>query len=275
VVFIACGVGLLAGPPPAQAGFVTSFEPPAYVLGPLAGQDGWQDVYATSAGTVTDTQPRTGAQAVLIDGGLAVVVGGGFSIATYQRDFGLTPAAGGQRVQVRADIRLDGPSTATGDPVGDDLLSANLNVNNGDGFFLASWIVSSGGNAFAFGSPNEPYLFSVPINLGESNTFALDLDYANFRTDFVFNGAVVLSSPFDPAFDRTTLGNVQLEVFTALGQPAAAAYQARFDNVAVSTVPEPSSLVLLATAGLWGCLRLRRRAVPSAEPGAAPDRRGR
>jgi hypothetical protein len=202
--------------------------------------------------------PRGGTQAVLIDGSRLVDLGGAL-LATYQRDFNVN--ALGKTVRAQADIRLDGPSTNTGDPIGDDLLSANLNVNNGDGFFLASWVVSSGGNAIGFGSLNQPYLFSVPINLGEYNTYALDLDFANFRTDFRFNGAVVFSVPFDPAFDRTTLGNVQLEVFSLLSPQQAAAYQARFDNASVVVVPAPSSLALLVMAGLAGylgrALRLR------------------
>jgi hypothetical protein len=262
-LFLACLGALIACPQRVQADvlYATGFEEPTFVVGPLDGQDGWQDLFGSSAGTVTTSLPRSGSQAVMIDGG-SLLDFGGFLLATYQRDFSVSVL--GQIIRVQVDLRLDGPSTNTGDPIDDDLLSANLNVNNGDGFYLASWIISSGGNAIGFGSLNEAYLFSVPIALGEYNTYALDLDFINFRTDFLLNGVLVFSSPFDPAFDRTTLGNIQLEMFTVLNPHEAAEYQARFDNLSVMVVPEPDGLLSagLGLIVLAGCARWRRVHLP-------------
>jgi hypothetical protein len=259
------GGALAAGVGPARADvlYQTGFEPPAFVVGPLAGQGGWQDIYASSAGSVTTSLPASGTQAALIDGGSLRSLGGGL-IGTYQQDIGLNATAAGLTIRVQADIRFDGPSTATGNPIDDDVISANLTVVNGDGDFLASWVVSAGGNAFAFGSFDELYLFGLPVALGEYNTFGFDLDFAASRTNFLFNGAVVFSSPFDPNYDRTTLGGVQLEIFSILGAQETAQYQARFDNVLVAAVPELGSLAVLGLAVALGGAGLVLKRVPRA-----------
>jgi hypothetical protein len=256
-------VGGSAGPAAANFVYSTGFEAPTFAVGPLAGVDGWQDVFGDGGGQVTTVLPRSGSQAVVFDGGQLSDIGFGFLASRNRKAFNVPAAAQGLVVRTQADIRLDGPSTATGgDPIDDDVLSANLNVTNGVDGFLASWVVSSSGYAFAFGSFDESYLYQTPVPLGEYNTFGLEIDFVAAETRFLLNGAVVFTSGLDPNYDRTQFGAVDLELATILGPTDAALYQARFDNLSVTgvAVPAPPAVILAGIGAACAAAgrRLRR-----------------
>jgi hypothetical protein len=97
-------VTLFIAVPQASAGIIysTGFENPPFVLGPLTGQDGWQE-FGSTAVMVENTVVKTGLQAVSVDG----------SATGQSGPFHEDPTAG-PMVELQADLMLGSSTTQSG-----------------------------------------------------------------------------------------------------------------------------------------------------------------
>jgi hypothetical protein len=276
---------VLAVTPAARAQVVlytTGFEPPTFTAGnPVAGQDGWSAPIGAAAGAIATNNPRSGAQALQVSGRLLENDGEGTVAGDYGRELRYDTQANRTPLLVlRADVRLDGPSTAgmnrgTIPPVLDDLISANIAALDGNNAVIAFMYFSSNGNAYAGnGAGANGYQFPTPVTLGQYATLGMDVNFATRATTFSVNGRVLGTLPFPTTVQSNTFGVFDLSVAAYADRSIINPdpYTGYFDNYSVQAVPEPSGLAVLG----FGCLGLlgvrayaRRRARPDANASRA------
>ena len=270
----------LAGGAPrlrADTVFSTGFERPTYVADqPLVGQDGWAvQVFngiplGESAAVISTSNPASGDQAVRVNiGDLTPTGAGDYNVGSYRQFVNYDVAAAGfPIVRIEADVRLDGPGTAqTADRVTGDFVSVNLGPVAGDGY-LGELSISSDGHLYGY-SANDSYLFGVAITLGQYHHLALDLDFVGRTTTYLLDGQVLGTAAFDPSGTSNLLNRGSMVAYSLNPDPLnrdPSAYTAYFDNFSISTVPEPSGL-LLAVLGASGLGAGRRRPAFSEAPG--------
>jgi hypothetical protein len=251
----------------AQGGVLadTGFEAPLFTTGPLEGQDGWSTVNG-GAVTVSTLLPQTGTQALRIDGaGLGPVAGFPAElIAAYaRREFSIDPVASGTPVVfIQASARLDGPSTNTGAGINDDLISTNIAALDGDGHGIAELILSSNGNAYAFGA-DSPYSFETPAAIGEYHTMGIRLNYLTRTADYLLDGRLIGTTPFADGVSNMFGSGVLL--LPAFDTPAldTGLYSGTYDNVSIrAEVPEPAGVATLGVICAASLLIRRRRSTP-------------
>lgn len=236
--------------------YATGFEPPAFAAGPLDGQGGF--VVAPTSNpdpfTVTTTGPYSGAQDVAVSG--ASLTGApDFVQSTAALTLNYDAIAAGRPVvTIEAHVLLNGPSTNTGGGTGDDLASINLEALTGSfnpSTFAGydSTYLSSDGQAYGFTTGYFPH--SATVTLGQYHDLMLILDFAARTATFAVDGSTLGTAAFDPADTSDVLSAVQFTMYSYVipGTVDPAAYTARIDDLMITAVPEPSSLVL-ATAGL-------------------------
>jgi MYXO-CTERM domain-containing protein len=238
----------------------TDFEAPVFTAGPLGGQNGWTTT-GGEAVTVSSLRPRTGSQAILINGsGLVhsanypdVLVG-----ADAVRALNLTPVASGTPIiTLQTAVRLDGPDTNTGGGINDDLISANLAVFDENGGYITEMLLSSNGNVYA-SAWDHPYGLGAPVTPGQYHTMAARLNYLTRSMDYFVDGQMLGTLPFGEQVQSQGLLGPALMVF-AFDDPIInpGLYTASFDDVSVSAdVPEPAGL---AAVGLLSLALIRRR----------------
>jgi hypothetical protein len=242
--------------------YQTGFESPAFTAGSTVdGQGGFSVTTGDpNAITVTTSQPRTGAQALLFSGlnlsDSPPPNGPGFFVGTAGVAVNYDAQAGGNAlVSLEASIRLDGPSTATGIGHTGDLVSFNLEAILGDGSYFSTYL-SSDGNAYGY---SQQYDAMTPVALGVYHDVKLLLDFGARTSTYVVDGLTFGTKAFDPSVTSSVLANVQFTMY-AIDPPAdRSLYTARADDFSVRAVPEPSSLALCLIGGLVTMTNLARR----------------
>ncbi len=231
------------------------FEGPAYSLGNLAGQNGWNGVFPaanTGVAQVENTVVSSGSQAVQMSGG---------SSTWNWSDVAYTPAAG-EIVRVSFDVRRSAFTAVNNfgyfvdvyDGAGDRIARTGL-VRTGTSTAPGSvqGLVTIGANgANAAGS----YLIGTPLLNDTWYSFMMNMDFASDTYAVSINGTQISSGlPFFTAASDIFEADLQLSGATG------ATDMGYFDNYRVEVIPEPTamSIMLLGLAGLGGRAWLGRR----------------
>lgn len=233
-------IGGLATPAAMAAGapYATGFERPAFVPGPLDGQDGWR-----AAGAAARVQPpgagRDG-QAVVIDGARLPPQPAGGAATRLTRPLGLkVPALATPIVDIAVDVRLAGPSTDRGEGPADNLVSAGLMALPADTAAAAGFgalQLSSSGEAWIVGSrTHDAFRIGVPVDLDRGHRLALRLDFVRRTTQFFVDGRPIARLPFARTLNDDALAAAALTM-TAVDAGSAAAYTAHADAFAVAVL---------------------------------------
>jgi hypothetical protein len=262
----ALAVSLLSAPPThGETFYQTGFEQPTFTPGPIVGQAGWTIAAGDTGGppgsipvgSISTIFPKGGAQSLLINpmpnnaGGLA-------SASFSYLPGGASPVfdAAGREISVKVEAALIGPSTGT------DLISVNfqplLYVDDPSVFVGAfqrsqMWLSSDGHIHVESGTTQHigpTYLF------GQYNELEARFDFPDQKTIYFLNGT---EFDQDSWADITALGvtitesstpELELVESSVTGSYNPLNYQGYFDNLEISTVPEPGGLALLASGFL-------------------------
>ena len=180
------------------------------------------------------------------------------AVGSYRRPVDFDAAAAGYPiVRLQTDVRLDGPVGST-----PSFVSESLAARSGDGG-VGEIELGSDGNAYAYtGNFGSPVLFSTPISLGEWHTFTIDVDFLNDQYAFRVDGALLGQHAFDAGFTSDVLlrGSVVTYAYPDGASELRSDYTYRFDNFSISAVPEPPTMLLVASCALgFGAVRWPRR----------------
>ena len=242
--------------------YQTGFEPPAFAAGlPLREQDGWLGgwfspgtAHPTSISTVN---ARSGAQAVRFYGADAQgsIVGSAFAFRPLFDLNDPNPPPTPLIVEIRADVRLDGPQTGTLGTPEQDAISANLFavVRQSDqdpvgNFDIGGFFVSSAGKIWAYnwttGNPRAIYGPSVTYAMGTYHTLVLRVNFVSRTLTYFVDGVELGSAPFPVAIKSDQLIGGYLSLYGGtqiINTPALsynrANYNAYFDNYSIESVP--------------------------------------
>ena len=222
--------------------YQTGFERSDFTNGLLNGQDEWLTLIGIA--DVSDVAPKSGTQSIEVDG--AELVGPGLLATISSREVEYdTVAHHTPVIDIRVDVRLDGPSTDTGRGEADDLISANIAAYTGDqpnGVRpVSQFLLSSSGEVFAAGQRGSE--FEGPgISLGQYHNLGLRLDFLARETEFFLDGASIGVGPFDPSVSSNVFRAVQLQVLAVDDSRVLDPwdYTAFYDNVTITAIgPQP------------------------------------
>jgi hypothetical protein len=225
---------------PAYADFMTGFEKPTYILGPLVGQDGWQE-FSDAIVTVENFLVKSGSQAVFLNGSGAQTPHGGipYQSGPYHTD------TAGSLVDLSADIYLASSSQESG------WQFAALGLG----------LIGFAGGIDVDAGTNKLHLITAVDPTGGSLTFSRDtwhhvdllLNYTTQKYSFSLDGTLDASNVafcganFScPGTNIPGYANGLFDTFGGAGNNDSGF----MDNYSVSTVsgvPEPASLLLLGS----------------------------
>jgi hypothetical protein len=237
--------------------YSTGFEAPTFTVGALAGQDGWNQ-FGPSTATVENFFTLTGSQSVFLDGGTATQAG------PWHQD----PSAGTPYVDLSADIAIftstnqsEWQFAATGNNLTSFLGGIDITQTDQiEAITLGFPVIGTFARSTSFTSPTW-------------NHVDLLFDIATQTYDISINGVQLASNlPFCETNAPGCIGgsgttNYGDGVFDSFGQSTSgvsgltndSAYMDNYQVSDVSSVPEPSGLLLLVTViGAFG-VGLRRK----------------
>ena len=242
--------------------YQTGFEQPTFTPGPIVGQGGWA-IYEGGGpvGSVSTTFPKNGAQSLRIDP-IPIQYFGATSFRYLPG--GVSPVFEGENriISVKVEAALIGPRTDA------DLISVNFTpflffqspeLGQND-IFEHEMYLSSDGHVYFRGT-------AFAALLGQYNEMEARLDFPDQKTTFFLNGVEIGQESWATDLGLEGLGLTITEFTTPelslvelgpTGNYNPLNYQGYFDDLEISTVPEPSSLMLLASGflviivcGLW------------------------
>ena len=236
VPLLTMAVIALATPFSARAGLVyeTGYEPPAYSVGALTGQDGWS-ADGTPLGQVQTGTVKSGTQAVVFDAGL--VPGG-----QYLAFRGVAYNSVGnpeQLVHLRHSMFVESTGSTNWNPISAESTAGFI------GQVIWFW------DNTVFLGLADSIVGNVPVAPGQWHVFDLFLDYENQSQRAFVDNVFVGMGPFaSPATD--------LEVWFGINGTGGS-NRAFFDDLSVTTavIPAPGAL-LLGIIGVGCVSRLRR-----------------
>ena len=211
--------GLLTALTPAwgQIVYKTGFESPTFVAGlPLAGQDGWvvgqtpEGPLSANGAVITTDKPRIGQQTVHVLGADLVhqdfvnsVTGGYYdAIGSYRRRVSYD-TSGTHAVRISANVRVDGPQTATGNNFFSASVTGRALLTDDNGTAgIGELDLSSDGHVYGWsGDAFVPtFQVSVPVTLGQWHNLAVVADFATSTYSFFVDDQYLGTFPF-PAQD--------------------------------------------------------------------------
>lgn len=230
----------------AETLFSTGYEPPTYSVGPLDGQDGW-DAQFFDVAEVTSDFSRSGFQS--LEFGVDVTN----EFAQRAGSFSTSEPI----VMLRQAVYIDGPDEDALIPDGFFIRAVGFSGDNPDntedGGFLGQLTVVNGEGPLGLGANlglAEEAIGFVPVEVGDWFVLEHVLNLATQTQEAYVDGQFIASAPFvNPA---TEVSGVEIVVLNAGN------HTVYLDDLSVTAVPEPSTLSLLAVAGLFS-LRLRRQ----------------
>jgi PEP-CTERM motif-containing protein len=250
--------------------YQTGFEQPAFTPGPIVGQAGWTieasdtggPVGSIPVGAISTTFPKGGAQSLRIDPMQNNAGGGAFAAFRYLPG-GASPVfeGAGRVVSVKVEAALIGPSTGNVDQISVNF-QPFLYINDplvfvGDFQRSIMWLSSDGHVHVASGTT----LHTGPtFLLGQYNELEARFDFPDQKTIYFLNGTEFDQDSWadlGATITEFSTPDLQLGELHASGTYNPLNYQGYFDNLEISLVPEPGSLVMLAigflgvVAGGW------------------------
>jgi len=217
-----------AGRVAADVIYQTGFENPPFVLGALSGQDGWSVFGVSGAATVQNTVVATGSQAAEVDASLV----GAQQTGPYRIDPFDTSMSSNKVVVMQADVRLSSSTTET---------AWQFAALTDLAHFIGGFNVLPDGQLQLI-TPGFPLTASV-VARDTWNHYEVLYDFGSDTFDVLINNTLIASNePF--LTNETVFG---LGLFDTFGSGND---QGFLDNYSVTTLPEPSSLALLALGGL-------------------------
>lgn len=222
----------------AEVLFTTSFESPDYTVGPLAGQDSWVNSFGLDP-VVTSLFSQTGDQALEVR-----------RASPNDSTFGLTFRPGPYttaepKVVVETSIYLAGDGGWEGDFVSPIALVGN---SIGGPLFTAQLAIRSGETA---GDPPDQ---SVPIDTNTWIDLKIVLDFPSQTAERFVDGVSLGMIPFgDPPGGDTITELQRVEIFSIVDtfNPF------YIDDLSITAVPEPSSVLLAGFAAIAWSRRRR------------------
>jgi uncharacterized delta-60 repeat protein len=224
--------------------YATGFEPPGFAQGEsINGIDGWQwfRFQPRAEVVVTTENPSAGTQCLRLKGVFNSVVR---SVITE------TAGNAPLKVELRVDVRLDGPQTGTLGTPAQDILSANFGATvllpNGNTLLVGGFFVSSAGKIWTYnGTREEDYKYSVSAPLGAYHALMLRLDFFERTVTYLVDGVELGSTSFHPfanETDQIAAGFLQLAgpsnpIHTPDLDYDPANYTAYFDNFSIESIP--------------------------------------
>ncbi len=234
------------------------FENPPFIAGDLlVGDDGWVGVSILNpqAAIISTDSPFAGSQSVRVAGGDMVrqdsikkVTKGYYdAIGSYRRNVDYDVAANGfPIVRIQAKVRVDGPSTPSGNNFFSASIAARANHAPGNGpkngeatVGIGELAISSDGQVYGYsGNDNVPtFLTSASITLGEWHTLAIDLDFSAKTYSFIVDNAPLGTFGFNSDVNTDILRRGSLVTYAA---PDTATlhksnYAVHYDNFSITT----------------------------------------
>jgi uncharacterized delta-60 repeat protein len=250
--------------------YQTGFEPPEFTPGlPLSEQDlwlgGWYAPGTSHPTTISTANARDGAQCVRFHGTDAqgAIVGGAWALRPLFDLNDPNPPATPQIVEIRADVRLDGPQTGTLGTPQQDLISANLfavvkqaNQDPIGIFDTGGFFVSSAGRIWAYswitGTGGAIYGNSIPYVMGTYHTLMLRVNFISRTLTYFVDGVELGSAPIPLAIKSEQLLSGYLSMYggtQVIDTPELsynrANYDGYFDNYSIASVPlTPADMVV-------------------------------
>lgn len=256
-------VAMLSGAAKASVVYATGFEPVVFTAGlPVDGQDGWTSRLGSPAGTVSIHNPAAGAQSLEFLAGQLPEFGFGFNLETVRKflDFDVV-AAGARGVNVSVDVRLGGPRLA------DDLVEAIFSAIDPSFQDYGQMQISADGHLYIYGSQFVDS-FVGNVTLDAYHRLAMQIDFYARQTTFSVDDVDVVSFGFDSALNSSVFRSASLHMAAPtdprLADPAL--YAAWFDNLRITTIPEPASSALLFMALICATASARRKARRTPRP---------
>jgi hypothetical protein len=233
--FALTAVAMVAGSPVlANTVYSTGFEPSQYATGQLAGQNGW---FGSSNAVVQTSTVKSGQQAVTFNptpGQNITATGVSYNSAGNPDKI----------VNISTDFLYSGAS---------DAVWETLAAFGNGGFINQILVIGGSGQVCGLNPCGGPFL--------TPNTWyniSMQLDYStSIVTDFV-NGVAFSSGAFDdiPALS-TTLSAIAIGTNTTYGPLGDAT--ASWDNISISSVPEPATWTMLLSGFAMLGLAMRRK----------------
>jgi hypothetical protein len=257
-VLLAILVCTAYAPVAGQSVYSTKFEDPPFVAGqPLVGQDGWiaPGILSPDAAVISTDQPRQGKQSVRVLGAdldeqqaIIDLTDGYYAAAGSYRKTVDFDTEGIVRVQISANVRVDGPTTPLGTNFFSASIAARALLDDGDTAGVGQIDISSDGHVYAQdGNHNVPvFLKSAPITLGEWHELAIVDDFGAQTFTLYVDGkslGTYLFPTVDPDTNQllvytTTLrrGSLLAQTAPETGSMRKADYTAHHDNFSISVV---------------------------------------
>jgi uncharacterized delta-60 repeat protein len=242
--------------------YQTGFEPPAFTADlPVRGQDDWSGGWflpgASHPTSISTVNARSGAQCLRFSGADAQgsIVGNAFAFRPLFDLNDPNPPPTPLIVEIRADVRLDGPQTGTLGTPEQDLISANLFavVRQSDrdpvgNFDMGGFFVSSAGKIWAYnwttGVPRSNYRRSVTYAMGTYHTLMLRVNFVSRTLTYFVDGVQLDAAPFPAGVKSDQLIGGYLSLYggtQTINTPelsySRANYNAYFDNYSIESVP--------------------------------------
>ena len=258
-------VSLLNAPPAhGEIFYQTGFEQPAFTPGPIVGQAGWAIEASDTGGppgsipvgSISTAFPQGGAQSLRIDPMANNNAFGGAFAAFRYLPGGASPVFNGEgrEVSVKVEAALIGPSTGDVDQISVNFQPFLYVDDPSFGAFAfqrsVMWLSSDGHVHVVSGTTQHigpTFLFD------QYNELEARFDFPDQKTIYFLNG---IEFDQDSWADITALGvtitefstpDLQLGELHASGTYNPLNYKGYFDNLEISTVPEPGGLGLLAS----------------------------
>ncbi len=227
--------------------YSTSFESPAFMTGPIAGQDGWS-VYGPSTPSVEDFFAYAGSQAVFVDGGTASQSG------PYHTDISTGPL-----IDLSAEIAIFTSSTQTDwqfGALGPGLVGylGGIDILPNDQIYAIS----------AGSSPIGTFTRATAFDSAAWQNINLLFDISTQTYDISLNGTLLASNvPFcgsNASCTGATLNTYANGFFDSFGGGNDSGYLDNYSVTLVTSTPEPSTTIPMVSVLVAGVgLVLRRR----------------
>jgi hypothetical protein len=210
--------------------YYTGFERPAFVLGPLDGQDGWENPSKTA--WISPYQPAQGRQAIVVKGAKLPTAGGEGAVIGTRFGRLLFYDATDKVVGIGVDAKLEGPVTENADLVSANLILYLTDPSYTQVIYLGEASLSSAGYILVYESDGD---FATAVQVDDMTAYhrlGAQIDFKKGEVKWFADGYSVAELPIDPLIDTSIFATAPIGM-AAIDDPGLVNlnnYRARFDN---------------------------------------------